>query len=113
MAQYCRVLAARRGHAPWLLLAFDNGQTVRPSGFHAGRLNKLLHDWLTAPEEFNLEYNVRSPGPVAGVVERASVLYTVIRKGSRPVDQRSQMMERDGASRVDSRLIYTEIENRA
>ena len=112
VAQYCRVLAARRGHAPWLLLAFDDGQTVRPSGFHAGRLNRLLHDWLTPPEEFNLEYNVRSPGPIAGVVERASVLYTVIRKGSRPVDQRSQLMERNGASRVDARLIYTEIENR-
>lgn len=112
VAQYCRILAARRGHAPWLLLAFDDGQTVRPSGFHAGRLNKLLHDWLTTAEEFNLEHNVRSPGPIARVVERASVLYTVIRKGSRPVDQRSQLMERDGASRVDARLIYTEVENR-
>lgn len=112
VAQYCRVLAKRRGHAPWLLLAFDDGQTVRPSGFHAGRLNKLLHDWLTTPEEFNLEYNVRSPGPIAGVVERASVLYTVIRKGSRPVDQRSRLMERDGASLIDTRLIYAETENR-
>ena len=112
VAQYCRVLAARRGYAPWLLLAFDDGQTVRPSGFHSGRLNKLLHDWLTTPEEFNLEFNVRSPGLIAGVVERASVLYTVIRKGSRPVDQRSQLMEREGASGVDARLIYAEIENR-
>lgn len=112
VSQYCRVLAARRRHAPWLLLAFDDGQTARPSGFHSGRLNKLLHDWLTTPEEFNLEYNVRSPGLIAGVVERASVLYTVIRKGSRPVDQRSELMEREGASGVDARLIYAEIENR-
>ena len=112
IVQYCRLLAETRGHAPWLLMAFDNGQTVRPSGFHSGRLNKLLNDWLATPEEFNLEYNVRSPGPIAGVVERASVLYAVIRKGSRPVDQRSQLMDREGAARVDARLIYAEIKDR-
>lgn len=113
VAQYCRVLAARRGYAPWLLLAFDDGQTVRPSGFDPGRLNNLLHHWLTTPEEFNLEHNVRSPGLIARVVERASFLYTEIRKGYRPVDQRSQLMEGTGASPVDARLIYAEIENRA
>ncbi len=112
VAQYCRVLALKRNHAPWLLLAFDDGQTVRPSGFHSGRLNRLLTDWLTAPEEFNLEHNVRSPGPIARVVERASVLYAVIRKGARPVDQHSRRMESEGASAVDARLIYTEIENK-
>ena len=112
VVQYCRVLAARRGHAPWLLMAFDDGQTVRPSGFDSGRLNSLLHSWLTTPEEFNLEFNVRSPGPIARVIERASVLYTVIRKGARPVDQRSELSERDGAPAVDARLIYAEIRNR-
>lgn len=112
VVQYCRVLARKRGYTPWLLMAFDDGQTVRPSGFHAGRLNRLLHDWLTTPEEYNLEFNVRSPGLIAGVVERASVLYTVIRKRSRPVDQRSQLMDQEGTSEVDSRLIYTEIGNR-
>ncbi len=113
IAQYCRALAAKRGRAPWLLMAFDDGQTVRPSGFHAGRLNALLHDWLTVPEEFNLERNVRSPGVIARVVERASILYTVIRKGSRPVDQRRQLVDRGGAARVDSRIIYTELGDRA
>ncbi|MDE0102907.1 MAG: hypothetical protein OXN89_11050 [Bryobacterales bacterium] len=112
IAEYCRALAAKRGRAPWLLMAFDDGQTVRPSGFHAGRLNSLLHDWLTVPEEFNLERNVRSPGAIAGVVERASILYTVIRKRSRPVDQRRQLADRDGAARVDSRIIYTELDDR-
>ena len=108
VAQYCRALAKRRGHAPWLLLASDDGQTVRPSGFDAGRLNKLLNDWLTTPEEFSLEQNVRSPRVIAKVVERASHLYAVIRKGSRPVDQRSQLNESEGAAGVDARLIYAE-----
>ena len=112
VVQYCRVLASKRGYAPWLLLAFDDGQTVRPSGFDAGRLNRLLHGWLTSPEEFNLEHNVRSPGLIAGVVERASVLYSVIRKRSRPVDQRSELMDGGGASQVDARLIYAEIKDR-
>ena len=113
IVRYSRLLAARRGFAPWLLLAFDDGQTVRPSGFDSGRLNRLLHDWLTAPEEFSLEYNVRSPGPIARVIERASVLYGGIRKRSRPVDQRNRIGVQDGAARVDSRLIYAEIEDRA
>lgn len=112
VAQFCRALAKRRGYAPWLLLASDDGQTVRPSGFDSGRLNKMLNDWLTTPAEFSLEYNVRSPGVIAGVVERASDLYAVVRKGSRPVDQRSQLMESEGASGVDARLIYAETKSK-
>lgn len=110
VVQYCHALASRRGHAPWLLMAFDDGQTVRPSGFHSGRLNKLLYELLTTPEEFNLEFNLRSPGPIARVIERASVLYTVIRKGSRPGDQRSDLLEQDESKGIGARLIYVEIQ---
>jgi len=71
LLRLCRALATQRSHAPWLLMAFDDGQTVRPSGFNTGRLNDLLGRWLAKPAEFGLEYNVRSPSAIADVVRRA------------------------------------------
>ena len=36
VVELCLAIARRRGHAPWLLAAGDDGQTVRPSGFDWG-----------------------------------------------------------------------------
>ena len=33
IVELCRAIARRRGYPPWLLIAGDEGQTVRPSGF--------------------------------------------------------------------------------
>ena len=41
VVELCLAIARRRGHAPWLLAAGDDGQTVRPSGFDWGPLNDL------------------------------------------------------------------------
>ena len=40
--ELCRAIARHRRHSPRLLLAGDEGQTVRPSGFNWGALNGLL-----------------------------------------------------------------------
>ena len=102
VVQFCRALASTRPHAPWLLMAFDDGQTVRPSGFHAGRLNDLLHRSLDSPKEFALEYNVRSPSAIAEVVDRASRLYKEIDKGRRPTDQQNRIVDQE----IAARLVY-------
>lgn len=105
IVQYCRALASKGSHAPWLLMGFDDGQTVRPSGFHSGRLSDLLHQRLSRPEEFGLECNVRSPSVIAEVVERAGSLYNTIDKGTRPTDQRNLAVEQE----IDARLIYVAV----
>ena len=108
IVQFCRVLASKGSHAPWLLMGFDDGQTVRPSGFDDGRLSDLLHQRLGHPEEFGLECNVRSPSVIAEVVERASSLYTTIDKGRRPTNQRNVAVDQE----IDARLIYVSVPNR-
>ena len=40
VVELCLATARRRGHAPWLLAAGDDGQTVRPSGLRLGRLER-------------------------------------------------------------------------
>ena len=42
VVELCLAITRRREHAPWLLAAGDDGQTVRPSGFDWGPLNDLL-----------------------------------------------------------------------
>ncbi len=105
VVEFCRRIAAKRGRAPWLLLAYDDGQTVRPSGFDAGRLKKLLGEWLVHPKDFGLEYNARSPKQIADVVYRASRLYTKIKKSWRPSDQQGW----DASPEIDARLIHVQV----
>ena len=64
-------IARRRGQAPWLLAAGDDGQT-RPSDFDWGPLNDLLAARLDAPRRFHLEDNLRCPSRIAAVIARAS-----------------------------------------
>ena len=102
----CDAIARRRGQWPWLLVAGDSGQTVRPSGFNIGRLNNLLSSRLDQkPDEFPLESNLRSPRRIAGVIERATNLYSALDKGTRPTDQIYQPS--DGYT--DAQLFYVDV----
>ena len=100
VVEYCRALAATRDYAPWLLMAFDDGQTVRPSGFDTGRLSDLVSRSLSPFESFPLDHNVRSPTPISEVVGRASKLYASIDKDWRPNDQQSRQVKQDIAARL-------------
>ena len=105
---YCEALATQRLHAPRLMMAFDDGQTVRPSGFASNRLSNLLGGTLVKPEEFFLDHNVRSPSLISDVVHRASNLYRLIDKNWRPKDQLSKQVGQE----IVSRLIYVPLPDR-
>ena len=108
VVDYCRALASNRSHVPWLLMAYDDGQTVRPSGFEPNRLNSLLHGTLTRPREIPLDHNVRSPSLISDVIERASKLYRLIDKDWRPKNQKSRPVEEE----VMARLIHVSVPDR-
>ncbi len=108
VVEYCRLLALNRSHVPWLLMAFDDGQTVRPSGFDPNRLNSLLHGRLTQPREVPLDHNVRSPSLISDVTERASNFYRLIDKDWRPKNQKSRPVEEE----IIARLIYVSVPDR-
>ena len=92
---------APTGHAPSLLAAGDDGQTVHPSGFDWGALNDLLAARLDAPRRFHLEDNLRCPSRIAAVIERASEWYVHLDKTRRPTKQRQQQ----GGQHVDAHLL--------
>ena len=102
VVELCLAIAHRRGHAPWLLVAGDDGQTVRPSGFDWGPLNDLLAARLDAPRRFHLDDNLRCPRRIAAVIERASEWYVHLEKGRRPTKQRHQ----PGGQHVDAHLFH-------
>ena len=107
VTELCRAIALRRRSAPWLLLAGDEGQTVRPSGFEWSLLSSLLAQTLTAPQRFTLDTTLRSPERIARVVERASELYrnSGLERRLRPADQRHQ----PGGDPTDAQLFYVDV----
>ena len=105
VVELCLVIARRRGHVPWLLLAGDAGQTVRPSGFDWGPLKDLLTNSLNAPRDFPLDDNLRCPVRIADVVERASKLYADLPKELKPAKLRRQ----SGGRHVDAHLVHVHI----
>ena len=105
VVELCRAIARRRGLAPWLLLAGDAGQTVRPTGFDWGPLNDLLARRVRAPVRFHLEEHLRCPSRIADVIERASERYTDVVKDVRPTKQRRQV----GRQHVDAHLVHVQV----
>ena len=95
VVELCGAIARARGRAlcgraPWLLMAGDAGQTVRPTGFEWAPLNDLLALRLRRPEKFRLDEHLRCPSRIAEVVERASRRYADIEKEVRPTSQHRQ-----------------------
>ncbi len=109
VVELCRAIAPARGRAPWLLMAGDAGQTVRPTWFEWGPLNDLLGRRVQRPVEFHLEEHLRCPGRIAEVVERASQRYTAVEKEVRPTKQRRQR----GGQHVDAQLVHVHVSERA
>ena len=107
VTELCRAIALRRRSAPWLLLAGDEGQTVRPSGFEWSLLSSLLAHTLTAPQRFTLDATLRSPERIASVTERASQLYrnSGLERRLRPADQRHE----PGGDPTDAQLFYVDV----
>lgn len=105
----CRAIARKQGRGPWLLMAGDAGQTVRPTGFDWGPLGDVLARRVGAPAKFHLQEHLRCPSRIAEVVERASERYADIAKGVRPGKQRRQL----GGQHVDAHLVHVHVPDRA
>ena len=109
VVELCRAIGRRHGRAPWLLMAGDAGQTVRPTGFDWGPLNDLLARRMGAPARFQLDEHLRCPSRIAEVVERASERYVDLEKHVRPTKQRRQ----DGGQHVDAHLVHVHVPGRS
>ncbi len=95
VVELCRALGFRNGHAPWLLIAADEGQTVRPSGFEWGQLKGQLSEWVATPSEYPLDDNLRCPERIDAVLERVSERYKQLEKVRRPTKQQGRSSEYD------------------
>ncbi len=109
VVELCAAIARARGRAPWLLMAGDAGQTVRPTGFEWAPVNDLLSVRLRRPEKFHLDEHLRCPSRIAEVVDRASGRYADIEKEARPTRQRRQR----GGEHVDAHLVHVHLPARA
>ena len=106
VVELCRAVArGSGGSAPYLLMAGDEGQTVRPTGFEWALLNGLLNKDLQAPEEFFLDTHLRSPQRISQVIENASKLYAGFQRGMRPSGQQHE----PGGQAIEARLFYVEV----
>jgi len=102
VAELCRAIARTRGTSPWLLLAGDEGQTVRPSGFDWGPVSDLVATRVGTPRKYPLDENLRCPARIAAVIDRASETYVRLTKGRRPTKQRPSL----GGQHVDAQLLH-------
>ncbi len=105
VVEYCRAIAREMDWSPWLLLAGDDGQTVRPSGFDWGAVNDLLARRIHPPRKFPLAGNLRCPTRVADVVDRASRRYVDLGKPQRPTKQQREAVGRD----VDAQIFHVAV----
>ncbi len=87
VVELCRAVARERDRSPWLLVAGDEGQTVRPSGFAWGPYNDLVARRVGKPSRYPLAENLRCPARIAAVIERASEKYAGLNKELRPGKQ--------------------------
>ncbi len=109
VVELCQAIDRNRRRPPWLLMAGDSGQTVRPTGFDWGPLSDLLARCVGAPAKFHLEEHLRCPSRIAEVVDRASDRYAEIEKSIRPTKQRRQ----HSGQHVDAHLIYVSLPSEA
>ena len=111
IVELCSAIGRGSGDiAPYLLLAGDEGQTVRPVGFEwaplSGLLSDLMRDSSQEPQEFFLDTPLRSPRQIAQVIENASGLYAEFHRAMRPARQQH---EAGGGQPIEARLFYVEV----
>jgi len=86
--ELCKAIHKSSGLAPLMLMAGDEGQTVRPSGFEWANINNQIRESLEQnAENIPLAESVRYPGSIAEVLDRASNLYSTVQRSTRPRKQ--------------------------
>ncbi|MFO0649338.1 MAG: AAA family ATPase [Polyangiales bacterium] len=89
-----------RGASVELVVAGDEGQTVRPTDFDWGVLADLIARRFDAPESFDLASNVRSPSALVSVVNSTWELYQRLSKDRRPRGRATVEIEESVSGRV-------------
>ena len=108
IVELCLAISRQRDTAPWVLVAGDEGQTVRPSGFEWGLLKDLLNDRLAKPEEVVLDESVRYPRQIGEIINRAQDLYATLHRRQRPSNQQRQPSEET----LEAMVMYVEVPDR-
>ena len=109
VVELCHAITRKNGGRPYLLVAGDEGQTVRPTSFDWGPVKDLLNNRLGTPADFPLNENLRCPANIAEVVDRASKYYSELGKGLRPGGQFHYTVD----SQTEAQLFHVPISNPA
>ncbi len=96
----CRHAPGPDGRPPELVLAGDEGQSVRHTYFEWRELNNQLATVLEAPSDVQLDENQRNPAAIGEALARAQVLYRHLKKALRPGGQRSERVDVEGDATV-------------
>ena len=83
----CKRITEASGRQPKLLMAGDEGQTVRPSSFSWRRTRELLHATVGRPRTYVLDGQVRCPKRISKAAEITNLYYHELEKGTRPGGQ--------------------------
>ena len=105
VVELCDAIAHKDAKRPYLLVAGDDGQTVRPTGFEWGSVKDLLSERLGNPQDFPLDENLRSAANIADVVSRVSSYYSKLGKGQRPTKQTDYRRD----SQIEAQLFHVAI----
>ena len=87
IAKLCRGVEKQAGRRPRLLVAGDEGQTVRPSGFSWATTRELLDRTVGRPSTYVLDAQVRCPERIDELCRKVSTHYKEIDKQARPHGQ--------------------------
>ena len=104
IVELCRAIGEARGRSPFLLIAGDEGQNVRPTDFQWPRVRNLLTNRLQQPAVFSMESQVRCPRNIAQTIDAASRLYGGLNKNTRPKHQHKY----HPADSTDGQVIHVE-----
>jgi tetratricopeptide (TPR) repeat protein len=107
LVDLCAAIGVRSGVNPVLIVAGDEGQTVRPSDFEWGRLADLTANQIGKRTEFELPGNVRSPQNIAKVINQSWDMYRQLSKEERPRGYAVAQVDEASYGRV----IYTTCED--
>lgn len=93
-----------------LLVAGDEGQTVRPTDFDWGVFSDIVTRRFPDPRTFDLVGNVRSPRALAAVLHRTTDLYRDLAKDQRPRGRATDDIEESVSGRVVRCVVRDEAE---
>ena len=104
-----QAIMRRSEREPSLLLAGDEGQIVRPSGFRWDDMGTLIGEYLSASkEDFRLQHSLRCPQQIAAIVGRTTQWYKKLPKDYRPSKQYEQY-ETNADEALNAQTYYVEV----